>query len=58
MAGKKAKKAKKKDGSAKKRARAKAAPAKAKAKTARGGSDDAGESLRASARSFAARLLR
>lgn len=49
-------KAKKKAGSAKKRARAKAAAGKAK--PARGGSDDASESLRASAKSFAARLLR
>jgi hypothetical protein len=49
-------KAKKKAGSAKKRARAKTVAGKPKA--ARGGSDDASESLRASAKSFAAKLLR
>ena len=49
-------KAKKKTGSTKKRARAKTAAGKAKA--ARGGSDDASETLRASAKSFAAKLLR
>jgi len=55
MAGSKAKKT----GSAKKKARAKsAAPAAKKAKAARPESDDPSESLRASAKSFAARLLR
>jgi hypothetical protein len=45
-----------KAGSAKKRVRAKAAVGKARA--TRGASDDASEMLRASAKSFAARLLR
>jgi hypothetical protein len=50
---------KKKAGSPKKRARAKAAAStKRKAKAGSAGSDDSSESLRAIAKSFAARLLR
>ena len=50
---------KKKAGSPKKRARAKAAvPATRKTKAGSAGSDDSSESLRAIAKSFAARLLR
>jgi hypothetical protein len=52
-------KARKKAGSPKKRARAKAAvPATRKTKAGSAGSDDSSESLRAIAKSFAARLLR
>ena len=51
-------KAKKKARSAKKSTRAKSTASARRAKAARPESDDASESLRASARSFAARLLR